>query len=164
MAAIRSITIAGSVAVAVGLGVAILLISRPLARDALPAPTAMPPAALQMVRSRMEHHDAQMKALVSRVALLDDDGVARVAGEIFDEPLIARPRPGDELAGAIPERFLALQDELRAQARRLVAASGTHDRDAIADEFAGVARGCVSCHQVFVHGDGTRVGQNGTRP
>jgi hypothetical protein len=164
MAATKTMTIAGSFVVAVGLGVAILLISRPIAREELPAPTAMPPAARQIVRARMERHEAQMKALVSRVVLLDDDGVARVAGEIFDEPLIARPHAGDELDGAIPERFFALQDELRAHARRLVAASGSHDRDAIADEFAGVARGCVSCHQVFVHGDGTRIGENGPRP
>jgi cytochrome c556 len=47
-----------------------------------------------------------------------------------------------------------LQDELRARARQLVIASGTHDRSAIANEFAAVAKSCVSCHQVFVHGDG----------
>ena len=139
------------------MGAAILLRPKPVARDELPASTALPPAARQVVRSRMGRHEAQMKALVSRVVLLDNDGVARVGGEIFDEPTIARPIAGDELNGLIPERFFVLQDELRARARQLVVATQKHDSDAVAAEFAALAKSCVGCHQVFVHGDGGRV-------
>ena len=71
----------------------------------------------------MARHDVQMRALLSRVVLLDDDGVARTAGEIFDEPALARPIGGDELNGLLPESFFVLQDELKARARRLVIAS-----------------------------------------
>ena len=71
----------------------------------------------------MARHDVQMRALVSRVVMLDDDGVARAAGEIFDEPALARPVAGDELNGLLPDRFFVLQDELKARSRRLVAAS-----------------------------------------
>jgi hypothetical protein len=153
-----ALTIAGSVALAAVVGAAALLRPRQLAHEQLPASTSIPPAAIQAVKSKMGRHEAQMKALVSRVVLLDDDGVARVAGEIFDEPALARPVAGDELNGLLPERFFELQDDLRARARRLVIAAGRHDHDAMADELAGVTKSCVSCHQVFVHGGAVRVG------
>jgi hypothetical protein len=149
----KSTAVTGSLVLASAVGLALLLRSKPVARDQLPTSQSMPNAARQVVRSKMDRHDAQMKALISRVVLLDDDGVARVAGEIFDEPAIARPIGGAELDGLIPERFFVLQDELRARARQLVIASGNHDRDAIANEFAAVAKSCVACHEVFVHGD-----------
>jgi hypothetical protein len=150
----KSSAITGSLFLASVVGAAVLLRSKPTAYDELPPSPAMPAAARRVVHSKMVRHEAQMKALVSRVVLLDDDGVARVAGEIFDEPALARPIGGDELNGMIPERFFVLQDELRTRARQLVVASSNHDRGAIANEFAAIAKSCVSCHQVFVRGDG----------
>jgi len=157
-------TLAGSFVLATIVGAAVLLRPKPVAREQLPASSTIPPAARQVVRSKMARHQAQMQALVSRVVLLDDDGVARVAGEIFDEPALARPIAGDELNGLMPERFFVLQDELRARARKLVIASGRHDRDAIADEFAGLAKGCVSCHQTFVGGPLAPIGETQPGP
>jgi hypothetical protein len=164
VAVTKAFTIGGSLGLAIGIGLALLLRPKPIGHEDLPASVSMPPAARQVVRSKMGRHEAQMQALVSRVVLLDDDGIARAAGEIFDEPALARPIAGDELNGLIPDRFFALQDELRARARSLVAASGRHDRDAVAEEFAALARSCVSCHQVFVHGDTVRLGERQTRP
>jgi hypothetical protein len=149
----KSTAITGSVFLATVVGAAVLLQSRRTAHDELTASPTMPAPARQVVRSKMARHEAQMKALVSRVVLLDDDGVARVAGEIFDEPALARPIGGDELNGMIPERYFALQDDLRARARQLVIASSSHNREAIANEFAAIAKSCVSCHQVFIYGD-----------
>lgn len=149
----KSIALTGSLLLASAIGLALLLRPKPIAREELPASATIAPAARQVVRSKMARHEAQMKALVSRVVLLDDDGVARVAGEIFDEPALARPVQGDELNGLIPERFFVLQDELRERARQLVIASSSHNREAITNEFAAIARSCIGCHQVFVHGD-----------
>ena len=118
MAVTKTITIGGSVVLATAIGLALLLRPRPVAREELAVSPAIPPAALQAVRSKMARHDVQMRALLSRVVLLDDDGVARTAGEIFDEPALARPIGGDELNGLLPERFFVLQDELKARARR----------------------------------------------
>jgi len=157
----KTLTIAGSLVLASVVGAAVLLRPKPVARDELPPSISMPPAARQVVRSKMGRHQDQMKALISRVVLLDDEGVARVAGEIFDEPALARPVGGDELNGLIPEPFFALQDDLRARARRLVIASGKHDHEAIADEFAGLAKGCVACHQTFVGGPVGPIGASG---
>lgn len=61
----------------------------------------------------MRRHAEQVPELVSRVVVLDYDGAAKVAGEIFDEPGIARPLAGDELNAVLPERFFVLQDALR---------------------------------------------------
>ena len=101
----------------------------------------------------MARHQDQMRTLVSRVVMLDDDGIARAAGEIFDEPALARPVAGDELNGLLPERFFVLQDELKAGSRRLVAASLSKNHVAMADEFAALAKSCVNCHEVYLHGD-----------
>jgi hypothetical protein len=152
IAVTRTATI-GSVVVAAAIGLALILRPRPVAREELRASSAMPPAARQVVRSKMARHEDQMRALLSRVVMLDDDGVARAAGEIFDEPALARPIAGDELNGLLPERFFLLQDELKAGARRLVIASQKRDHAAIADEFGALARSCVNCHQVFLEGD-----------
>ena len=63
------------------------------------------------------------------------------------------PIAGDELNGLLPERFFALQDELKAGSRRLVAASLSRNHAAMADEFAALAKSCVSCHDVYLRGD-----------
>ena len=148
----KALTI-GSVVLATVVGAALLLRPRPVAREELPVSTAIPPAARQIVRTKMARHDLQMRELLTRVVLLDDDGVARVGGEVFDEPSLARPLAGDELNGLLPERFFVLQDELKARARRLVIASQKRDHEAIADEFAALAKSCIACHQVFLDGD-----------
>ena len=149
----KTVTIAGSVVLATVIGVGLFLRPRPTAQDHLAAPASLSAMARQALRTKMVRHGVQMETLVSRVVMLDDDGVARVAGEIFDEPALARPVAGDELNGLLPARFFALQDELKARARRLVAASTSRDHAAMADEFGALAKSCVSCHEVYLHGD-----------
>jgi hypothetical protein len=142
----------GSLALAGVVGTVIFLRPIPAGKGELARPTAIPPAMLDVIRTKMGRHDAQMKALFERVILLDDDGVARAAGEIFDEPSLARPITGDELNGVLPERFFVLQDQLRRRARQLVVASGRHDRTAVANEFAELSKTCLGCHEVYLSG------------
>jgi hypothetical protein len=149
----KTVTIAGSVILATAIGLGLFLRPGSTAREELAEPASIPAIARQAVRTKMARHEVQMRTLVSRVVMLDDDGVARAAGEIFDEPALARPIAGDELNGLLPARFFALQDELKARARRLVAASTSRDHAAMADEFAALAKSCVSCHEVYLHGD-----------
>jgi hypothetical protein len=149
----KYITIVGATVLATAVGLAIALRPKPLGEGTLPTSRVVPEPLRPIVKSKMGRHQQQMQALLSRVVLLDDDGIARAAGEIFDEPALARPVAGDELNGLLPERFFVLQDELRAQARRLVIASSKHDRDGVANEFGALAKTCVSCHQVFLYGD-----------
>lgn len=149
----RTVTIAGSVILAIAVGVALFLRPKPLAREELPVPSYLPAAAREALRGKMGRHDLLMQALLSRVVLLDTDGVARTAGAIFDEPPLTRPGEDDALQGRLPKRFFVLQDELRERARRLVAASVSDDRAALAEEFAGLAKSCVACHQVYLFGD-----------
>jgi hypothetical protein len=148
----KTFAILGSTALAAAVGLGIFLRPRPAGREQLATPATIPPAMVQILRTKMGRHDLQMKALVTRVVLLDDDGVARAAGEIFDEPAIARPISGDELNGLLPERFFQLQDDLRSQTRRLVIASGRHDRQAVAQEFAELTKTCIGCHEVYLRG------------
>jgi hypothetical protein len=86
------------------------------------------------------------------VVVLDYDGVARAAGEIFDEPEIARPVSGDELNGLLPERFFVLQDALRSGARGIVEAAAQRDSHRLADSFGELTKTCVSCHDVYLRG------------
>jgi hypothetical protein len=148
----KSTVLIGSLAVAGLVGTAIFLRPSPAGKGELARPTAIPAAMLDVIRTKMGRHDVQMKALFERVILLDDDGVARAAGEIFDEPSLARPITGDELNGVLPERFFVLQDDLRRRARQLVVASGRHDRTAVANEFAELSKTCIGCHEVYLSG------------
>ncbi|HVZ72891.1 MAG TPA: hypothetical protein VHJ20_10995 [Polyangia bacterium] len=143
---------AGAIALATAVGLAVFLRPRPVAHEQLPPSGFISPALAAVLRNKMGHHELQMKALVTRVVLLDDDGVARAAGEIFDEPSFARPLAGDELNGTLPDRFFALQDELRTRTRQLVIASGRHDRRAVADTFAELTKTCIACHEVYLRG------------
>ena len=149
----KTVTIAGSIVLATAIGVGLFLRPRSTAREQLAAPASIPAIARQALRTKMARHQDQMRTLVSRVVMLDDDGIARAAGEIFDEPALARPVAGDELNGLLPERFFVLQDELKAGSRRLVAASLSKNHVAMADEFAALAKSCVNCHEVYLHGD-----------
>ena len=146
----KSKAIVGALALAIAVGVALFLKPTRVARDELRDPGAIPPAALTALKAKMGHHDVQMRTLLERVLMLDDDGVARAAGAIFDEPALARPLLGDELNALLPDRFFALQDELRRHARELVIASGKHDRGAVADQFGALSKSCVSCHEVYL--------------
>jgi cytochrome c' len=150
----KAATIVGAGVLATAIGGALWLRPHPTAREHLAEPVSLPPAARPVLRTKMGRHDLQMRALMSRVVLLDDDGIARAAGEIFDEPALARPITGDELNNLLPPRFFDLQDELRTRARRLVAASGRHDRAAVAEEFAALAKSCVACHDVYLREPG----------
>jgi hypothetical protein len=152
----KTVTIAGSVILATAIGLGLFLRPRSTAHEELAAPASLPPIARQILKTKMARHELQMRTLVSRVVMLDDDGVARAAGEIFDEPSLARPVAGDELNGLLPERFFALQDELKARSRRVVVASLARDHAAMADEFAALAKSCINCHDVYLRGDAPR--------
>jgi len=149
----KTVTIAGSAILATAIGLGLFLRPKSTAQEQLAASASLPPIARQVLRTKMARHELQMRTLVSRIVLLDDDGVARAAGEIFDEPSLARPVAGDELNGLLPERFFALQDELKARSRRVVAASLARNHAAMADEFAGLAKSCINCHDVYLRGD-----------
>jgi hypothetical protein len=118
----------------------------------LAPPPRIPPAARAVIASKMRRHADQLTALLMNVVVLNRDGVARAAGEIFDEPALARPVAGDELNGLLPERFFELQDALRAQARALVAAAARGDGSGLPDAFAALTKTCVSCHAVYLSG------------
>jgi hypothetical protein len=147
-------TLIGSVVLAGTVGLLLFLRPRPTAHESLPEPASLPPAARQVIKSKMGRHDTQMRQLVSSVIVLDDNAVARIAGEIFDEPALARPVAGDELNGLLPERFFVLQDDLRSRARALVIATQQRDRAKLADEFAALTKSCVSCHDVYLNAPG----------
>jgi hypothetical protein len=147
----KKIILASSVAVAAGVAAAVFLRPSPTARDTLQQPAHIPPAARQVLRHRMDRHSDQMRELVMRVVLMDDDAAARIAGEIYDEPMLARPIGGDELNGMLPDRFFTLQDELKARSRRLVEALARKDRPAISEEFGALAKSCVACHEAYLH-------------
>jgi hypothetical protein len=147
-------TLIGSVVLAGLVGVLLFLRPRPTAHESLPEPASLSPVARQVLKAKMGRHDTQMRRLVSSVILRDDDAVARVAGEIFDEPALARPVAGDELNGLLPERFFVLQDDLRTRARALVIATQQRNRTVVADEFAALTRSCVACHDVYLNESG----------
>ncbi len=139
-----------------GCAVAVALILRPSHTihrgPELAVPERIPPAMRAVIASKMRRHAEQLPALVSKVVVLDYDGAARSAGEIFDEPEIARPLSGDDLNGLLPERFFVLQEAMRSGARRIVEAAAQRDSRRLADSFGDLTRTCVSCHDVYLRG------------
>jgi hypothetical protein len=147
----KTLLIASSSLAAGALATALFLRPARLGIEKLPEPTYLPPAARQVLKGRMERHGGEMRELVMRIILMDDDGAARVAGAIYDEPTLARPLAGDELNGMLPERFFVLQDELKASAKRTVGALARGDHAAIGDELAALTKSCVVCHDAYLH-------------
>jgi hypothetical protein len=147
----KRIVVASSVVIAAGVAVAVFLRPSPTARETLQEPAHIPAAARQVLRHRMDRHGDEMRELVLRVVLMDDDAAARIAGEIYDEPMLARPIGGDELNGLLPDRFFVLQDELKARSRHLVEALARKDRPAIGEQFGALAKSCVACHEAYLH-------------
>lgn len=136
--------------------IALLLLLRPTRSippgPELPTPQRIPPALSSVIKSKMGRHGEQMRALVSRAVVLDYDGTARVAGEIFDEPALSRPIGGDELNGLLPARFFDLQDAMRAQARMMVDAAARRDSKRVAEAFGALAKSCIGCHDAYLTG------------
>ena len=119
----------------------------------LPVPERIPPAMREVIASKMRRHAEQLPALVSKVVVLDYDGAARAAGEIFDEPGLARPVAGDELNALLPPRFFVLQDSLRDGARQVVAAAAERNSARLSEAFGALTKTCVSCHDGYQRGD-----------
>jgi hypothetical protein len=150
----RTLVVSSGLVAALVAGALFLRPSRTLYRGPEMGPPAhIPPAARAVIATKMGRHSQQLSTLLMSVLVLDDDGVARVAGEIFDEPQLARPLGGDELNGLLPERFFQLQDALRAQAREVVAVAARPDRTPLPDSFAQLTKTCVACHALYLGGD-----------
>jgi hypothetical protein len=150
----RPILLASSTLVAGAVALALFL--RPTHSIApgpeLPVAERITPAVRAVIRSKMIRHSMQLRGLVERAVVLDYDGTARVAGEIFDEPMLARPLAGDELNSVLPSRFFDLQDDLRNQARALVTAAARRDGPRVAITFGALAKSCIECHDLYLHG------------
>jgi hypothetical protein len=107
----KSAAIVGSLALATLVGAVVFLLARPSAKEELARPAAIPPAMLSVLKTKMGQHDLQMRELMTRVVLLDDDGVARAAGAIFAASTattsicaapISRPRAQEDLRERTP--------------------------------------------------------------
>jgi Cytochrome C' len=147
----RTLVVSSGLVAAAVAGALFLRPSRTLHRGPEMAPPArLPPAARAVIATKMGRHAQQLNTLLMSVLVLDDDGVARIAGEIFDEPQLARPVAGDELNGLLPEGFFQLQDAMRAQAREVVAVAARHDRARLPESFAQLTKTCVSCHALYL--------------
>lgn len=116
------------------------------------APERIPPAARAVIASKMRRHAEQLPVLLMAVVVLDYSGVAKAAGEMFDEPALARPVTGDELNGLLPERFFQLQDDLRARVREVVAAAAQRDQSRLSSTFGGLTQSCLACHALYLTG------------
>ncbi|HEX8951315.1 MAG TPA: hypothetical protein VF945_05695 [Polyangia bacterium] len=140
--------------IAVALFVALLPSHRIAPDRHLPPPERLSEAARAALTTQMRTHARGMMELVSRVTLLDYDGVGAAAQRVLDEPRVARPLTHDasELNSSLPARFFALQDELRLHLQATQQAAGARDPEALAESFAATTRTCVRCHDAYLSG------------
>ena len=107
------------------------------------------------VRGRMARHGNTMSNLVTAVVLLDRPTIVTLALRIADEEVVARSEAATTKGweARLPRGFFIEQDALRGAARELAAAATHGDADNVtADRFAAVARTCVACHSLYLHG------------
>jgi len=123
--------------------------------SSLPAPEQIGPEAQAELKARMGRHGNTMSSLVRAVVLLDRPTIRTLAGRIADDEIIARGDAASKTKKrlALPPAFYEAQDSLRASAEALAGAAALPRSDdrALADDFAAVARSCVSCHSVYLH-------------
>lgn len=148
----------GAGAIVAGIVAALFVALTPSRRIAperhLPMSERLSDPARAALKTQMRTHARGMMELVSRVTLLDWDGVIVAAQRVLDEPRVARPVTGDatELNASLPARFFGLQDELRGDLQGLQRAAQAHDVDGLADSFAATTRTCVRCHDAYLTG------------
>ena len=107
------------------------------------------------LQGRMARHGNVMSNLVRAVVLLDHPTITILAQRIADEEVVARAEASSpkKWEARLPKEFFAQQDALRAAARDLASSAAHGGSDStIADRFATVARTCVACHSVYLHG------------
>lgn len=117
----------------------------------LAPPEHMSGTARALLRTRMAGHASNMSELVAAIMILDYPQIAARAAEIRDDARLARPLTGDatELNSMLPEKFFVHQDELRAQAQRLVAAAERSSAVQVADAYGELSGTCVRCHAAY---------------
>lgn len=149
----RYAILGSSTAVAIIVATALFLRpSRTIWRGAeLAAPDHIPAAARAVIHTMMTRHRELVGDLVTRVILLDYDGVARTAGDLYDEPALAKPIVGDELNSALPAHFFDLQKDMRDGTRRVVEAAARKDGARVAEDFAALTKTCIGCHDLYLH-------------
>ncbi len=120
----------------------------------LPLAERLSDPARAALKTQMRTHARGMMELVSRVTLLDWDGVIVAAQRVLDEPRVARPVTHDatELNASLPPRFFTLQDELRLDLEALQRTAQAHDVDGMADSFGATTKTCVRCHDAYLTG------------
>jgi cytochrome c556 len=125
------------------------------APDRATPPEPLSPAAREILKGRMASHARDMGDLVSAIMVLDYARIAQRADGIASDVNLSRPITGDatELNSALPEKFFARQDQLRAGARSLAAAARALDPYRVADEYGRLSQGCVRCHADFRPGN-----------
>jgi hypothetical protein len=107
------------------------------------------------LRTRMARHGNVMSNLVTAVVLLDRPTITTLAGRIADEEVVARSESDGKKKweSRLPNGFFAQQDALRSAAHDLAASAVHGSADStMADRFATVARTCVACHSIYLHG------------
>jgi hypothetical protein len=124
------------------------------APDRLTPPEDLSGTARAILRTRMSFHARDMGALMSAVMLLKYDLIHERAVGIANDASLARPLTGDatELNSALPEKFFAFQDELRAAATALAAAAAEQDPLQTADAYGQLSKTCVKCHATYRQG------------
>ena len=122
--------------------------------ERLAPPDDLPGPVRAILSHRMASHARDMGALMSAVMILDYPQAQTRATAIVEDVSLARPLTGDatELNSALPEKFFAFQDQLRAAATALASAAADKSAFAVADAYGHVSETCVKCHAVYRQG------------
>lgn len=139
-----------STVVAIAIAVALLLRPSRSIDPELPLPAHIPPDVRVALKGTMQRHGADMRELIMRLVVLDNDGAARIAGSVYDESTVDQTPEDAHLQRFLPPRFFALKGQLKAEARQIVAAAARRDSGALVEHFGALTRTCILCHQTYL--------------
>lgn len=104
------------------------------------------------LRSQMLDHGDDMENLLWSALMLDYEGTAAIADKMSKAPSLSRAGVGQEdtINAMLPPEFFEFQDQLEASIAGLRSAAEASKDDAMADEYAKVAKTCIQCHSLYL--------------
>lgn len=104
------------------------------------------------LRSQMLDHGDDMENLLWSALMLDYEGTAAIADKMSKAPTLSRAGVGQEdtINALLPAEFFELQDQLGASIADLRSAAQDKQDEAMATEYAKVAKTCIQCHSLYL--------------
>jgi len=120
--------------------------------EAAPVELVLPDHLRKKLVVEMQAISEGMGTLLTRLAVGDSDGAARVAGKIRDTFILKQVLSEDELKELIsllPEGFIKMDRAFHGTAGQLSSSAAAGDFSTAIRQFSAMSQSCVTCHAAY---------------